>query len=254
MKKIAVVTWAHKGFGFEIAKKLAESGAKTIIACKSYDEGKAAQSYLTAQGLDVESIVLDDKNTEDFIKAFRKDFKTVDILINNDGSVLQTHKSAWYLNDKMTKNPDYKEANITLIDNFAFPISMTNMILPLMSTSTSPRIVNIINEIHTYNSIPDIEIRRDIAKRDLDHEELNAIAQEYVADVCSGDVRGKWPATSKQMAAILLLAATRIEAKKLSHVMMNCCVPSTAARVALMPHDLKMTGKIFGADLKEVKW
>lgn len=40
MEKVAFITGANKGIGFETAKKLAEKGISIILVCRNLEEGK----------------------------------------------------------------------------------------------------------------------------------------------------------------------------------------------------------------------
>jgi len=59
IRKVAVVTGANKGIGFEIAKKLGAAGCKTILAARNTELGKAATLELKSLGYDVEFRQLD---------------------------------------------------------------------------------------------------------------------------------------------------------------------------------------------------
>lgn len=67
-KRIAVVTGANKGIGFEILKKLASSGVKTILAARNDELGRAA-ALVAAEFGDVEYRNLD-ISSPDSINAF----------------------------------------------------------------------------------------------------------------------------------------------------------------------------------------
>ena len=67
-KRIAVVTGSNKGIGFEIVKKLAAGGLKTIIAARNDELGTAAAAAASEFG-DVEYRNLDISKPES-IQAF----------------------------------------------------------------------------------------------------------------------------------------------------------------------------------------
>lgn len=86
--KAAIVTGGAKGIGYGIAYRLAEAGAKVLIA--DVDETAALQAAqdLTSKGWTASSLKVDVSSEEDvlnMIKTCKDQFGTVDILVNNAG-------------------------------------------------------------------------------------------------------------------------------------------------------------------------
>lgn len=89
--KVAVVTGANIGLGMEIAKRVAEKGATTILACrnatkagKARDELQAAlgsAANLEVMALDVSSLA----SVAEFCTAFTAKYSRLDILMCNAG-------------------------------------------------------------------------------------------------------------------------------------------------------------------------
>jgi NAD(P)-dependent dehydrogenase (short-subunit alcohol dehydrogenase family) len=95
--RVAVITGANTGLGYETARALAEHGAHVVLAVRNLDKGKDAVARITAaspradvglQELDLTSL--------DSIRAaarqLRSDHDRIDLLINNAG-VMYTPKS-----------------------------------------------------------------------------------------------------------------------------------------------------------------
>ncbi len=95
--RVAVITGANTGLGYETARALAEHGAHVVLAVRNLDKGKDAAARITAaspradvglQELDLTSL--------DSIRAaarqLRSDHDRIDLLINNAG-VMYTPKS-----------------------------------------------------------------------------------------------------------------------------------------------------------------
>jgi NAD(P)-dependent dehydrogenase (short-subunit alcohol dehydrogenase family) len=96
--RIAVITGANTGLGFETAKALAARGASVVLAVRNVDKGKAAAASITAdnpgadvsiQQLDLSSLVSVREAADDL----RASHDTIDLLINNAG-VMYTPRSA----------------------------------------------------------------------------------------------------------------------------------------------------------------
>jgi len=96
--KIALVTGGAQGIGKEIARKLAASGSKVIIADVNGEQVKQTASELGAEG-----IVFDVSRLEDTEKAFAQmldKYGRLDILINNagitrDNLILRMSEKEW---------------------------------------------------------------------------------------------------------------------------------------------------------------
>jgi len=88
--KIAIVTGANSGIGYEMVRALSRKGATVILACRNKDKGEAAirqigQECSLAQAkliqLDLSSLA----SVHDFAEEFIHHYDRLDILINNAG-------------------------------------------------------------------------------------------------------------------------------------------------------------------------
>jgi NAD(P)-dependent dehydrogenase (short-subunit alcohol dehydrogenase family) len=68
-KRIALVTGANKGLGFETSRQLAQQGVLVLMGCRSAARGRAAERKLQKEGLAVEFIQLDVTKKEQIGKA-----------------------------------------------------------------------------------------------------------------------------------------------------------------------------------------
>ncbi|WP_264373512.1 SDR family NAD(P)-dependent oxidoreductase [Kosakonia oryzae] len=87
-QRIALVTGANKGIGFEIARQLAQAGAIVIMGSRDNERGNAAVEALRAQGLSVQHCELDITRHDSIVAAassINAEFGRLDILINNAG-------------------------------------------------------------------------------------------------------------------------------------------------------------------------
>ncbi|OKH61448.1 hypothetical protein EB72_16355, partial [Mycobacterium sp. SWH-M1] len=89
--RVAVITGANTGLGFETAKALADKGATVVIAVRNTDKGKQAAARIggtvEVQELDLTSLA----SIRDAADALKSRFDRIDLLINNAG-VMTTPK------------------------------------------------------------------------------------------------------------------------------------------------------------------
>ena len=94
-KKIALITGANKGIGFETARQLGQKGITVLVGAR--DDAKAGQAAekLRKDGLDAHGIVIDVNDAVSIKKAaaqIERDHGRLDILVNNAGVMLDDAK------------------------------------------------------------------------------------------------------------------------------------------------------------------
>lgn len=136
--KIALVTGANKGIGFEIAKKLGAAGCTVILGARNEQLGQAACDKLKAGGAAVEYLNLDllKPETIEAAAAFiEKKYGRLDILVNNAG-ILDG-------GDGSPTKAAIDAVEITLGTNFIGPLRVTQAMAPLLRKSQEGSIVNV---------------------------------------------------------------------------------------------------------------
>jgi NAD(P)-dependent dehydrogenase (short-subunit alcohol dehydrogenase family) len=88
--KIAIVTGANSGIGYEMARALAGKEATVILACRDKDKGEAAvrqivQEYPEAKAKLMQLDLADLASVRRFADEFTSHYDRLDILINNAG-------------------------------------------------------------------------------------------------------------------------------------------------------------------------
>lgn len=88
--RIAVITGANSGIGFEAALALAAKGAQVVLACRSKDKAEAAMAKIREQvpdaTLDFQQLDLaSQKNVRAAAASLKQRFPRIDLLINNAG-------------------------------------------------------------------------------------------------------------------------------------------------------------------------
>jgi NAD(P)-dependent dehydrogenase (short-subunit alcohol dehydrogenase family) len=87
--KVALVTGGSRGLGLQIAKGLADMGAKIAISARKAAELEEAGAALTAQGAEVLTVINDLSQASEhsaLVDAVVTHYGSVDILVNNAGA------------------------------------------------------------------------------------------------------------------------------------------------------------------------
>lgn len=151
-KKIALVTGANKGMGFETVKQLAQKGMHVILTSRDKAKGKEAVQKLKEQKLDVEFFQLDVSNSKSIqkVKNFvEKKFGRLDILINNAGIFPDSGKNSFHhgLDGKI------KDIQKALNTNTFGPLQLCQSFIPLMQKNNFGRIVNVSSSMGSLNKM-----------------------------------------------------------------------------------------------------
>ena len=136
--KVAIVTGANRGIGFEICRQLAQQAVHVVLTSRDAAKGGTAFKKLRDAGLPVTFHQLDVTSASSIaaLAAFvTGEFGRADILINNAGIMIDPRGSR--LLDSRLET--YRE---TLETNVLGPLALTQALLPLMKGQNYGRIVN----------------------------------------------------------------------------------------------------------------
>jgi NAD(P)-dependent dehydrogenase (short-subunit alcohol dehydrogenase family) len=153
--RVAVITGANTGLGYETALALADHGAHVVLAVRNLDKGKDAAARISAQSPGAEVAVQElDLTSLESIRAaagqLRSDHDRIDLLINNAG-VMWTPKST-------TKDGFELQFGTNHLGHFAFTGLLLDRLLPVAGS----RVVTVSSVGH--------RIRADIHFDDLQWE------------------------------------------------------------------------------------
>lgn len=134
--KTAIVTGATRGIGIYIAQALAQEHMKLVLAARSIPELEEVAERLRKEGhrvLAVPTDVTDPAALEALVEAARREFGTVDVLVNNAGgeTLGAYHCLAW------------EKVYNTLQVNLTAPMRLTHLVLSGMLAQGRGHIVNI---------------------------------------------------------------------------------------------------------------
>ncbi|MEI6532593.1 MAG: SDR family NAD(P)-dependent oxidoreductase [Candidatus Roizmanbacteria bacterium] len=86
--KVAIVTGGSEGIGYGITYRLAEAGAKVMIACRTEEQAEKVKQEGTSKGWQIDYIKTDVATEADVVNLVQKTVETfgeVNILVNNAG-------------------------------------------------------------------------------------------------------------------------------------------------------------------------
>lgn len=142
--RIAIVTGANSGIGFEAARVLADKGARVILACRSPERGQAATDKIVAAGGDAHFMQLDLgdlESVEAFATAFKSAYDRLDLLINNAGVMVPPRGK--------TKQGFELQIGINHLGHFA----LTAQLFELIARTPGARVVNVSSVAHRSGEI-----------------------------------------------------------------------------------------------------
>lgn len=144
--RVAIVTGANSGLGWETARALANRGATVIMACRSIAKGNPAADQITALKPSGNIVVMeldlgDLASIHRFVTAFRQDYDRLDLLINNAGAALPPYGK--------TAQGFEQQFGINHLGHFA----LTGLLLDRLTVTSGTRIVTVSSSSHRSGSI-----------------------------------------------------------------------------------------------------
>ena len=145
-EKVAFITGANRGLGFETARGLGELGITVLLGSRDAGKGENAAEGLRKQGIKAESVTFDVSNHEEHKRLaamLEKRFGRLDILVNN---------AAVAKDEADFGNPNGFNTTSTVTEvilretfdtNFFAVVALTQTLLPLIHKSPAGRIVNL---------------------------------------------------------------------------------------------------------------
>jgi NAD(P)-dependent dehydrogenase (short-subunit alcohol dehydrogenase family) len=140
-KKVALVTGANRGIGFETARQLGQKHVTVIVAARTLKSAEETAAKLKAEGIDAFPLKLDVTNAHDREAAARTvgdKFGKLDILINNAGVGAQDGTLV-----NKTIHTTEEELQKVFGTNLFSVVAVTRAFLPLLKKSEAGRIVNL---------------------------------------------------------------------------------------------------------------
>jgi NAD(P)-dependent dehydrogenase (short-subunit alcohol dehydrogenase family) len=138
--KVALITGANKGIGFETARQLGALGITVLVGARDLKKGEAAAAELKREGIDARALkldVVDEGDRKAAADTIGRDFGRLDILVNNAGIASEDMSS----NSTLTTSEETLRKIFET--NFFAVVALTKALLPLLRKSAAGRIVNL---------------------------------------------------------------------------------------------------------------
>ena len=153
--KVAVVTGANSGIGYQAALELARHGAHVLLGCRNEAKGRAALERLLreAPGSSAEVVQLDMASLAS-IRAFAAAFIgrgiAMDLLINNAGVMALPKR-------ELTEDGFERQFGTNHLGHFA----LTGLLLPALLAAPAPRVVTVASLAHRNGKIEFDNLQRE---------------------------------------------------------------------------------------------
>jgi carbonyl reductase 1 len=223
-ERVAVVTGAEKGIGFDIAVQLGWSGHFQHI-CATCREESQVESTVNAlkvklpPGVKVCSSPLelgDTRSHADLVTTLETMYGKIDLLVNNAGMAYD---------ESSDSTPIEQQCRDTLNVNFRGTCALTERLLPLLRRGTDPRLINVISAEGRLSQISP-ERQEQFTADDLNIDRLFDYMDEYERDVEANNYILKgWGKSCYGMSELALIAATKVWARNEPSITVDCCDP-----------------------------
>jgi NAD(P)-dependent dehydrogenase (short-subunit alcohol dehydrogenase family) len=154
--KLAVVTGATGGLGYETALALAQHGAEVILAARNADKGRDALASIRAAApsanvhfarVDLASLA----SVAEFSANLLEQGRAIDMLVNNAGVMALPQRQE-------TVDGFEMQLGVNYLSHYA----LTGRLLPLLRKASAPRVVNLSSLMHRSGKIhlDDLQLQR----------------------------------------------------------------------------------------------
>ena len=168
--RIALVTGANKGIGFEIARQLAEKGFHVFVGARKVLDGQQAAATIAKSGGSAEFVEIDVSDRGSIEKAagaVASKVDHLDVLVNNAG-IMQDSADITGVDDQTLLT--------TLTTNTLGPLRVTQAFLPLLLKGARGTVVNLSSGLGQLNDMGDTYPAYSISKT-----ALNAVTRQFAA-------------------------------------------------------------------------
>ncbi|MFF5390212.1 SDR family oxidoreductase [Streptomyces sp. NPDC013012] len=183
--KVALVTGANKGIGYEIAAGLGALGWSVGVGARNEERREAAVDKLRAAGVDAFGVpldVTDDASVTAAARLLEERAGRLDALVNN-AAITGGHPQE-------PTTVDVNRVRAAVETNVIGVIRVTNALLPLLRRSPAPRIVNVSSSVGslTLQTTPGVDTGPISLAYTPSKTFLNAVTVQYAKELADTHV------------------------------------------------------------------
>lgn len=144
--RIAIVTGANDGLGFQTTLALSKAGIKVVMACRNLEKGKKACEeifrHVPAASLELMHLDLSKlSSVHAFSEEYHKKYDGLDLLINNAGIMIPPFE--------VTEDGFESQLGVNFLGHFL----LTGLLLPLLENKPGSRVVSLSSNAHKNGKI-----------------------------------------------------------------------------------------------------
>jgi len=163
-KRIALITGANQGVGFQVAKELVAHGLTVLLGSRNLERGEAAAREIGPDAIAIQLDVTDQASVTAAVKHIQNEFGHLDVLVQNAGI---SRKSGLDLSLReygqrtLSSNVSLDEVRAVWETNVFGVLSVFQAMLPLLREAASANIVNVSSGVGslTMNTDPSFPYR-----------------------------------------------------------------------------------------------
>ncbi|MDV6373279.1 oxidoreductase [Deinococcus arenicola] len=144
--RVAIVTGANSGLGYETSRALAQHGATVVMACRNAQKAEAAATRILATNPRGKVILMtldlgDLDSVRTFAEQFKSKFERLDLLVNNAGIMVPPEGT--------TEQGFETQFGVNHLGHFA----LTAQLIDLLNATPGARVVNLSSIAHRFGQI-----------------------------------------------------------------------------------------------------
>jgi NAD(P)-dependent dehydrogenase (short-subunit alcohol dehydrogenase family) len=147
VRRVALVTGANQGVGFQVAKELVANGVTVLLGSRDFARGQEAAKTIGAGAVAIQLDVTDSASIAAAAQRVEDEFGRLDLLVNNAGISHASQRDGDFLDDYATANrastASLDEIRAVWETNVFGTLAVYQAMLPLLRESADARIVNV---------------------------------------------------------------------------------------------------------------